>query len=517
MRIGGLSSGMDIDKIVKDLMQAERIPLDKLFQRKVLAEWKRDEYRAVNTKLLGLRDTAFNMRLQSSFMIRTATSSNSAVVTATTTGNSQVGTFEIKVDKLAETAKVTTLDDKLLSVDQNNKIDPTQTLTSQKDKFRDSSGFTDGSGNPIQSEFVLNGETFFVDPDKDSLNDVLAKINNHPDAGINAFYDSHTDKVVFTTKATGASAQIIISGGDPDDPLPISFLTNTLGLAEGTEQGGNAQLTINGLATQRESNTFNLNGTNFTIHSVQAPGDSPIRIDIKQDVEKAFDNIMAFVNKYNEIIDSINGKYREPRSRDFLPLTDQQKEVMSDKEIERWEEQAKSGMLQGDSLLNRVLSNMRLALMSTVEGLEGGINSLVQIGITTGAWNENGKLHVNETKLKEALRDDPDQVMALFTNNPADNDPDKDKKLGLARRLYDAANGGIDRIAARGGWVASVYDQSFLSNEIRRYEGRMNAMDDRLKRVEYRYWRQFTAMEKGLSKMNSQADWLYQQLASFQT
>jgi flagellar hook-associated protein 2 len=274
-------------------------------------------------------------------------------------------------------------------------------------------------------------------------------------------------------------------------------------------------VTINGLATQRETNTFNLNGTTITLHSTS--DGQTVRLDIKQDVEKAFDNIIAFVNKYNEIIDSINGKYQEPRLRDFLPLTDQMKEAMSDKEIERWEEKARSGMLRGDSMLNSVLSNMRLALMSTVQGLDGGINSLVQIGINTGAWNENGKLHVNESKLKESLRDNPDQVMALFTNNPADGDLDKDKKLGLARRLYNAANGGIDRIAARAGQAASIYGQSFLSNEIRRHEGRMNAMEDRLKRVEDRYWKQFTAMEKGLSEMNSQADWLYQQLASFQT
>jgi len=497
-------------------MRAERIPLDKLFQRKVLAEWRRDEYRSVNTKLLGLRDAAFNMRLQSSFMIRTAVSSNPAVVTAATTGNSQVRTFEIKVDKLAETAKTSTLDDKLLSVNSNNKIDPTQTLASQKVKFRDSSGFTDGSDNPIQFQFVLNGKSFSVDPSVDSLNSILAKINNDVDVGINAFYDSHTDKVAFTTKATGVSAQITIKGGDPGEPLPISFLTDTLGLAEGIEKGDNAELFINNLKTERESNTFNLNGTNFTIHSAQALGESPIRIEIKQDVEKAFDNIMDFVNKYNEIIDSINGKYREPRFRDFLPLTEQQKEGMSEKEIERWEEKAKSGILRGDSMLNSVLSNMRLAMMSTVQGLDGGINSLVQIGINTGAWNENGKLHVNETKLKEALRNNPDQVMALFTNNPADGDSDKNMKLGLARRLYDEANGGILRIVARAGWAASVYDQSFLSNEIRRHEGRINAMEDRLKRVEDRYWKQFTAMEKSLSEMYSQADWLYQQLASFQ-
>jgi flagellar hook-associated protein 2 len=507
MRIGGLSSGMDIDKIVHDLMRAERIPLDKLVQRKVLAEWRRDEFRAVNTRLLSLRDAAFKMQLQSSFMTRTATTSNAAVVTAATTGNSQVGAFDIRVDRLAETARVTTLSTRLISSDQNNKIDPARTLASQANRFRD-------FNFPGSFTFTLNGVTFAVDPNTDSLHSVLDKINRDATVGINAFYDGFRDQVVFTTKNTGASAGITINNDGTSN-----FLLDTLGFGAGgavTASGINAEVIINGLATQRESNTFNLNGTNFTVHRIQPPGESPVRIEIRQDVDKAFDNIMAFVNKYNEVIDSINQKYREPRYRDFLPLTDQQKKGMSEKEIEKWEERAKSGLLRGDSLLNSALSNMRLALMAAVGGI-GGINSLSQLGITTGDWKENGRLHVNETRLKETLRQNPDQVMTIFTNNPAANEPDRANRLGLARRLYDTVNEGLSRIAARAGRTTNTFDQSFLSNEIRRYEGRINTMEDRLKRVEDRYWRQFTAMEKSLSEMYSQADWLSQQVASFQT
>ncbi len=69
LRISGLASGMDIDKIVSDLMKAERMPLDKLKQKKQLLEWQRDDYRAMNTLLQGLDDYLFsNITLQSSML-----------------------------------------------------------------------------------------------------------------------------------------------------------------------------------------------------------------------------------------------------------------------------------------------------------------------------------------------------------------------------------------------------------------------------------------------------------------
>lgn len=71
MRIGGLASGMDIDKIVGDLMKAERMPLDKLTQKKQYLEWQRDDYREMNTLLQSLDQTIFNnVYLQKSFIAK---------------------------------------------------------------------------------------------------------------------------------------------------------------------------------------------------------------------------------------------------------------------------------------------------------------------------------------------------------------------------------------------------------------------------------------------------------------
>src|SRR5690554_578459 len=101
MRISGLSSGIDTEGLIKDLMNAERIPMDRVFRQKVKAEWKRDAYRDINTKLLQLRNKVWDLRLQGSFSTRTVTSSNSALVSATATGAAIDGTYDITVKSLA--------------------------------------------------------------------------------------------------------------------------------------------------------------------------------------------------------------------------------------------------------------------------------------------------------------------------------------------------------------------------------------------------------------------------------
>ena len=60
MRISGLYSGLDIEDMIKQIMTAQRIPVDRVFRQKVKAEWKRDAYREVNTKFLQLRNYVFD-------------------------------------------------------------------------------------------------------------------------------------------------------------------------------------------------------------------------------------------------------------------------------------------------------------------------------------------------------------------------------------------------------------------------------------------------------------------------
>jgi len=106
MRIGGLASGMDTDQIISDLMKAKKIPLDKLTQEKVWAEWQRDSYREFNLSLSSLKTSAEDLRFQRTYNAYSSTSSDPTDVTATTTADAVNGSYEVKVVNVASSAKM---------------------------------------------------------------------------------------------------------------------------------------------------------------------------------------------------------------------------------------------------------------------------------------------------------------------------------------------------------------------------------------------------------------------------
>ena len=105
MRIGGLASGMDTESIVSQMMKAKRIPLDKLKQQKQTLEWKRDDYRAMNTMLLDFRLELTQHKLTSKYRARQATSSDETKVTATATSAATQASYTLNnVTQLASAA-----------------------------------------------------------------------------------------------------------------------------------------------------------------------------------------------------------------------------------------------------------------------------------------------------------------------------------------------------------------------------------------------------------------------------
>jgi flagellar hook-associated protein 2 len=120
-------------------------------------------------------------------------------------------------------------------------------------------------------------------------------------------------------------------------------------------------------------------------------------------VDAIMETIVKFVDKYNEVIGKIKGELDEKRYRDYQPLTKEQRETMEEKEIELWEERAKSGTLRGDSILSGSLNKMRMDLYAPVSGLQG-VSQLAQIGIKTSSnYLEGGKLIIDPDKLKQAI------------------------------------------------------------------------------------------------------------------
>ncbi|WP_157213493.1 flagellar hook-associated protein 2 [Paenibacillus senegalensis] len=488
MRVGGLATGMDIDSIVKQMMAARRIPLTKLNQKHQTLDWQRTAYREINSKLVEFRNMAFDMTLSSSFNASKAQSSDESVVTVSGK-NAATGNYTLKIDQLAKAASLTS--DKL---DAGNGAS-----TKLKDLGFEGSTKLTITGDKGSAEITVSGE--------DSLTVFLNTVNNQSHrTGVKVSYDSSLDRLFFTSNKTGEESKIELSSENPS-LLNSLMLTSDGGTAKA--EGSDAVVHYNGIEAKFSSNVFTINGMTFTAKKAQAEGEQPVNISVTKDVDAVFDNIKSFVDKYNELIENLHSKLNEPKYRDYTPLTAEQKEQMKEKEIENWEAKAKSGLLRSDPLLRTLVNDMRFALSTPVSGLPAGdYTSLSDIGITTLNYEENGKLHIDEDKLRQAISDNPDEVAQLFT---AAKSGDNSNNAGFATRLNNVVKDSLTHLTAKAGSGIELVDNSMLSKDIRRLEGEISDMTRKMMQIESRYYSQFTAMEKAINQMNMQSSFLVQQ------
>jgi len=615
LRIGGLASGMDIDQLVSDLMKVQRAKVDKLGQNKQILEWQQEEYREFNNSLRALRDSAFNMKLQGTYLAKNAVSTNDALKVSANT-NAPNGTYQVTVQSLAtgvsrgsqealaeeansdgtvkklseqfglsgtvtfelagstgsrsfsfDTAqktiydvvseingaklgivasydadlnrfflntdstgsdakiKVVTDDAHFLSnVESSNstlKLDlyniylqGSTTIYSVTNDLK-SLGFNQKNDYTFSLQGALGSQTITCDRDT-TIQELINNINTSY-TGINAAFELQPDGTGrFVLKdADGVSNPSILVNLDDDQNLFSDVLG--LPLVKGTvvtstvATGTNAVVDFGDVAgLEFATNTFMINGITVTASEPNVSAD----VTVSNDTDKVFDSIKSFIELYNSTIDDINKKINEKRYRDYLPLTDEQREQLSDEQEKQWEEKAKSGLLKNDSLLAGAVYRMRTSMSTIVDGVYNtNYDTLAEIGIKTGNYSERGKLHIDEAKLKEALVKDPQAVMELFVNS-SDNNGEK----GIAVRLYDDLTASITMLTGKAGMDVdfSQYDNSIIGKQIEGVNEDINSWEDRLKSIEDRYWRQFTAMEEAMQRMNSQSAWLSNQLGTGQ-
>lgn len=341
-------------------------------------------------------------------------------------------------------------------------------------------------------------ETFLV-KENETFKSVMDRVNRS-DAGVSMLYDEFSDKVSLTSKETG-EADINVLG-----QFMESFLD--LGSTGVNHEGKNAKFTINGLETERASNTFTMDGVSFTLNR-ESVGNESSQIIVNSDSKNTFDNIVGFVEEYNKIIDAMQGKISEDRNRNYKPLTDDEKEQLSDKEIEKWEDIAKTGLLQRDPILTRALSDMRVSSYSKVDNpaLGGAMSMLSQIGIATTADYRDGKLVIDEDKLRAAIDKDPEAVEKLFIGNG-----DSHAEKGIIHRLSDNVTNTRDQLRVKAG-SATMTNQNFaIGKQLQNLESQIERFEARLLKTEDRYWAQFSAMERAMQRANEQSAALMQLL-----
>lgn len=288
------------------------------------------------------------------------------------------------------------------------------------------------------------------------------------------------------------------SGGDP------------IALADG---GSNASMTVNGVEYKQSSNVFNIAGYEIIATGDLNSNSSPIMISSTPDADKAVDKVKEFVEMYNSLIKDINTQTTDKKKVGYDPLTDAQKAEMSESEITKWEQAAKAGLLKGDTTLNKVVSNMRQALYaygnptgsSAPAGIKG--ETLASIGITTSKeWTDNGKLEIDETKLRAAIEKDPDILSRIFTGDGTKENP------GVVSQMRTTAQDAVKTIEKSAGKATSTSDLTYsLGKTISTLDTKIEDWKDRLKKIEDRYWSQFSAMENAIQKANSQSSIFMQQ------
>ncbi|WP_379157255.1 flagellar filament capping protein FliD [Paenibacillus sp. sgz5001063] len=486
IKFTGMASGIDTEKIVTDLMKVEKLPLTKLQQQRQTLMWKREQYQETNLQYSSLRNLADGLRFESSFDAKVATSNNSTIVTAQSTTGAVEGSYSIKVNELASTAVVA-----------GESLAAGTTLTQ--------TGLTEG-------KFTITGPGGPKEITVTSTSTRQSVINdiNNAGIGITASYDATNMRLMLSTKQTGAAASITID--DTANVLKSNLGIGTTALTSGKD----ANVEINGAAMKMATNTFNFNGVTF---SLKGTSSAAVSVDVAQDTEKIVSKITDFVNKYNELIDSIKSKLDEKHNREYAPLTEEQREAMTESQITIWESKAKKGLLANDDMLESTLSTLRNSFMNQVKGLPIGKNTLSSIGIATAsgkdAYKENGKLHIDTVKLKEALAADPESVKALFSK-ASTSDPKLKSEMGFAERIKQDLDQSISNMARKIGSSSQseTVDSSLMGTELKYLNTKIYSTEDKVTAAETRYYKQFAAMEKAIQNLNNKGSWLTSQLSS---
>ena len=368
-------------------------------------------------------------------------------------------------------------------------------------------------------DFTINGKAIQI-TNTDTIDSMVEKINSSG-AGVTAYYHKTLNKMFIESTASGSSAQINFESADSDATvllndklhlnLDLSATVDKTGSDLPDDNGQDAEIELNGVVIHQSANQFSIAGLNYDLTGTSST--ETVNVTVSRDTDAVYDSIKSFVDLYNTTIALINDEITE-KSDGYLPLTDDQREELSDDQEKQWEDKARKGILRNDHILSSTVSKMRSSMSSVVPGVSNTkYDILSEIGITTGDYSERGKLYIDETKLKDALSKDPDAVMELFTKSS-----DTYSQKGIAARLYDDLTAGINSLIDKAGAESdfSQYDDSILGKQIEDYDEEIDRWEERLEVLEDRYWKQFTAMEEAIQKMNSQSSWLSLQFGSSQ-
>lgn len=584
--IYGLSgSGLDIESLVKMGMMNKQNQYDKMYQTQLKQTWVKEAYNTVYTDVKAFKESMSTFKMQSNMSAMQATSSNNDVVSVTANGAAAAMNHKITVEQVASNAYLMTangqkigranaspaaansayLKDVLFSGDATKTTVDGQTsylvkndTTGKPETFKGSdvaisievqdSDEKDSNGNPVTHKVEFTYDQIFGD--NKTLNDLATAFSNSG-ANIQGGYDTVNDSFSLYNKTSGSDNKIGLQANNDKSAELLNKLhlasydsqNNTLGteatFVNGTMNpaavGTNAKATIDGKTYESDTNKLNVANVIYNFNGVSTKNaDGTYQastISVSQDTDKIVDNVKKFVETYNTLIDSLNTKYREEKNTDYKPLTKKQEGEMTESQIDKWNEKAKSGLLYHDNNIYSIISDMRESLYTKVDAVDTVLtdskgnkysyNSMSSIGITSST--NQGHITLDEEKLKKALTEDPDCVYQLFASdqdstyvagstnkNQADTYTSKSDYLntGIANRLYNAMTTNISNLESYAGTSKETDDESYLGKLITNMNTKMTSFQTLMKSYESKLYEKYDAMEVALSKLGTQLSYI---------
>lgn len=315
----------------------------------------------------------------------------------------------------------------------------------------------------------------------------LATVDGVENAGVVAEVNA-----MFISKATYAKKAI-----EADVKNTSSENTGALKI-----DGVDAKFTLNGVEFTSASNETTVNGVTLTLTGTTAK-DEVINFTVTNDTDAVYNMIKDFINEYNTILEEMNTLYYAESARGYDPLSDDEREAMSDTDIEKWETKIKNSLLRRDTSLGSVMDAMKNAMLTSVT-VDGKRYSLASFGIgTSSAYTERGKQHIqgdedddtysaSTNKLREALESDPDTVMQVFS--------------GVMTKMYSTMQDKMKKTTLSSS--LTFYNDVYMKNQLVTLNKQIAKDEDKLTDLEDKYYNQFAAMETALAKLQSQQNQL---------
>ncbi|WP_035767579.1 flagellar filament capping protein FliD [Butyrivibrio sp. NC2002] len=538
MRITGLASGLDTESIITELTKVQSQKVEKVKSDQKKFDMKLDKWKELNKKVVNFYNkTLSNLRYDSSYVKKTTSISNESAATIITSGTAMNGAQTLSVNKLASngyltggkigsgTVRPTTSLENLSGYsatanvhkeavldEEGNEVTPAVTDSDFKNTIRIRFGKEPAEGTADTREYVdIN-----IEPGK-TVAEAIAAFKDAKSSsgyGLNASYDATQGRIYMSSSKSGEDESFAIDFEHSDmrivKALGLDYNENT----DATHvYGSDSEITLNGATYKSNDNTFDINGLTITAKQVA----EDISIQTSDDTSGIYDMVKGFLKEYNDLIGEMFTLYNADDAKDYAILTKEQKDEMTEEEIEDWNKKIDEGLLSKDPTIFRVMTEMKNIMMKSYDFGEWDTNKetgeLVQVktsfwsfhiatpGYFEGEEEDRMKWHIygdeddeltssKEDKLKLKIEKDPEIVTKFFKSISSE----MYSKLGDLMKSTDFSS------------AYTIYEDKQMKKQVSNFKTQLKDEQEKLTKMEDKYYDRFAQMEKAMTKLNEQTN-----------